>query len=489
MKTSIVSTKSLASLWHQKTAFIDVESNVRVSYTQLHHRVETTAGNLSELNLKPGNAIVVLTNPCIEFYVLLLACLKTKLILIPLNWRENFQTLTDQIHLLQPQLILKGNGNIGYPLQSVTEGSPKSPMLEKTTTESVFNDSALIPWFLMHTSGSSGNTKAVIYTEDMVAMNTLRVTKTANLNEHTVNATLLPVHHIAGINLYALPTIQSGGTVVIYPEFDPERLLKDIDNGVFNCLLVVPTVYQKLADHPNFASTNFSPLTSVSSGGAPISLSLLSTYFEDKNISIQNGCGMTETGPALFLQSKEQASQSPGSVGSPCEGWEISLRDHHHTEVKMGSIGEIWVKGPGLTPGFLNHDGTVTYATNQQHWFSTGDLAEMQIDGQYTIVDRLKDIYICGGENIYPGQVEKVLLQHPDIKEAIVVGMPDKTWGEVGIAWVSTKDDDTDIDSEELNQHCKRFLAAFMVPSQYYKVINFPRTPSGKIIRSKLVQK
>jgi fatty-acyl-CoA synthase len=241
----------------------------------------------------------------------------------------------------------------------------------------------------------------------------------------------------------------------------------------------VPAIYQALALEPGFAQTDFSALRSLGCGGAPMPAPLLETYLE-RGVTVCNGMGMTETGPTVFLADPERAAEKIGSVGKAQILADVRLVAADGRVVDGAGEGELQIRGPGVTPGYFGNARATEAAFAPGGWLRSGDIARRDGDGYYFIVDRIKDMYISGGENVYPAEVERVLVAHPDILDAVVIGVPDAKWGEVGAAYLIPRPG-AEIDAAALLAWCRERLAGYKVPRSLDIVADLPRTAAGKV--------
>jgi len=240
----------------------------------------------------------------------------------------------------------------------------------------------------------------------------------------------------------------------------------------------VPSIYQFMAQHPAFATADFSRLLIGGVGGAPMPVPLLKTW-EQRGVALQQGYGMTETSPAVLTLDREDAVRKAGSSGKPVLHTEVRIVRPDGLDAAVGELGELWVKGPNVTPGYWNRpDANASSFT--EGWLHTGDATRVDEDGFYYIVDRWKDMYISGGENVYPAEVESVLHQLDAIAEAAIIGVPDAQWGEVGLAIVAVKPGHT-LSEAEIHAHCAANLARFKCPRLVRFVDALPRNATGKI--------
>jgi fatty-acyl-CoA synthase len=248
----------------------------------------------------------------------------------------------------------------------------------------------------------------------------------------------------------------------------------------------VPAIYQFMAQHPAFATSDFSRLVIGGVGGAPMPVPLLKVW-EERGVALQQGYGMTETSPAVLALDREDAARKAGSSGKPVLHTEVRIVRPDGTDADVGELGELWVKGPNVTPGYWNRPDA-NQSSFTDGWLHTGDATRVDEEGFYYIVDRWKDMYISGGENVYPAEVESVLHQLSAIAEAAVIGIPNEQWGEVGMAIVAVKPGHT-LRPEEIHAHCQANLARFKCPRLIEFVDALPRNATGKIHKPTLRQK
>src|ERR1700737_4125262 len=280
--------------------------------------------------------------------------------------------------------------------------------------------------------------------------------------------------------LWNVPSLHAGGTVLIMRTFDPGlalSLISDPSRGI-NVFFGVPSIYQFMAQHPAFASSDFSRLVIGGVGGAPMPVPLLKVW-EERGVALQQGYGMTETSPAVLTLDREDAARKAGSSGKPVLHTEVRIVRPDGIDAEVGELGELWVKGPNITPGYWNRPDA-NQSSFTDGWLHTGDAARIDEEGFYYIVDRWKDMYISGGENVYPAEVENVLHQLAAIAEAAVIGIPSEQWGETGMAIIAVKPGHT-LTEAEICAHCEANLARFKRPQLIRFVDAPPRNATGKI--------
>ena len=317
-------------------------------------------------------------------------------------------------------------------------------------------------------------------TQGMKFWNTVHCMMYTAVSRDTRFLCQLPLFHTGGLNVFSYPTFQCGGSVVVMRSFDAGeslRLIGDPDEGITH-IFCVPANFQFMMAHPTFSETNVARLTYAGVGGAPTPLPILQAW-EARGLVLQQAYGMTETSPLVLMLDKEDAIRKVGSAGKPALHMEMRVVGEDGKDVPRGTIGEVWVKGPNITKGYWQQPET-TAAAITDGWLHTGDAATVDDDGYYFIVDRWKDMYISGGENVYPAEIENVLYQHDAIAEAAVIGVSNDRWGEVGRAVVVVKPGKL-LTEDDVVGHCARNLARYKLPHSVVFTDALPRNATGKV--------
>jgi len=266
--------------------------------------------------------------------------------------------------------------------------------------------------------------------------------------------------------------------VTILPGFDAPRVLQLLPD--LDLMFAVPAAYQQLALEPGFDAADFSCIRAWGCGGAALPDVLVERYAA-KGAHVQNGYGMTETGPTAFVAMQEDALRKIGSVGRPQILLDVRIVDAHGRDVPEGDAGEVWMRGPGVTPGYWKRPEETVKTFSADGWLKSGDLGKRDADGCYYVVGRIKEMFISGGENVYPAEIENVLARHPAVLEAAVIGVADDKWGEVGHAFVQLRPGAGAPNNIELAQFCRAALAGYKTPKGFSIVEDFPRTAAGKV--------
>jgi fatty-acyl-CoA synthase len=421
------------------------------------------------------------------------ACARLGAVFVPLNWRLTVPELKFIIGDAAPTLLVHDVEFVDAATELARlcrlpfllgRGGDDSPYERAISRAAAVTEAAHVTHddlsTIMYTSGTTGLPKGAMITHGMTFWNAINLGGPAYVTPSSVLLTVLPLFHTGGLNCYANPVFHAGGTVLVMRAFDPAAALGLIGDPAFGLthFFGVPAIYQFMAQHPAFVETNLSRLVVAGVGGAPMPVPLLETW-QKRGATLQQGYGMTETSPAVLILDVEDGARKAGSAGKPVLHNEVKIVREDGSDAARGEIGELWVRGPNVTPGYWNRpDANRSSFTGG--WLHTGDAARLDDQGFYYIVDRWKDMYISGGENVYPAEVENVLYQLPGIAEAAVIGVADDTWGEVGRAVVVLKPGQF-LGETEIFAHCRANLARFKIPRTIVFAEILPRNATGKV--------
>ncbi len=481
-------------------ALIDTRSERTLSYRRLNDRCSRAAAYLTDaLGVAPGNRVAVLCHNSSDVLELLFACQKTGAIFVPLNWRLAAPELRFILEDCRPVVLVYGDefeavaaalaDEITIPHRvSVSDGQDSD---YERGLDAAAPQARLHPqghddtWINMYTSGTTGVPKGVRITHGNVFFSAVNASMKFRLSARSRCLTFLPLFHVGGLFLFATFVLHQGGSAVIVRHFDPERCLAwlaDREAGISH-VFGVPTNFLFMSQLPAFADADLRHLRGVAIGGAAAPLELLRAYAH-KEVRIQQCWGMTETATIGTVLSEDRCFDKLGSSGLPVLHASMRIVDPEGKEVAPGEVGELWVKGPTVTPGYWNRpDANETSFTDG--WFHTGDAVRTDEEGYFYVVDRWKDMFISGGENVYPAEVENVLYRLPQVAEAAVVGVPDERWGEVGCAFVVRRAGQA-LDAEAVAKHCRQNLGGFKVPKRFVFLDELPHSAAGKITKADL---
>ncbi len=462
-----------------------------------------------------GDRIATLTGNSSDHVVVFFACAKAGLVLVPLSWRLSPRELAAQLELADPQLLL-----VEDELDSLAAGAcallphrPRTAALGPGGVEKSVPPPSRIrpapvagtgrqdvasrleaarevrdddPLLMIFTSGTEGASKAAVLTHANCFWTNLSLSRTMDLGSTDVVLAVLPQFHVGGWNIQPLLAWWTGATVVLERGFEPGRVLQLIAERRVTMLMGVPTQYLMLAEHPDFATAELGSLRHAVVGGAPMPAALLRIWHR-RGVALSQGYGLTEASPNVLCLANEDALRMVGYSGKPYPHVAVAVADPVTGEILEGAAsGELLVGGPGVFAGYFR-DPAATAAVLAGDWLRTGDLVERDAEGYIKVVDRLKDIYISGGENVAPAEVEAALLAHPAVAQAAVVGVADERWGETGVAFVVIRPGMA-TDEQELLEHCGARLARFKVPGRIETVGALPRTALNKVLRARLRQ-
>ena len=338
---------------------------------------------------------------------------------------------------------------------------------------------------LMYSSGTTGRPKGVIITHGMLHFSAVGSFGPCKTTSSSASLAAMPLFHIAAMNVSCLPLLAIGGKTVIMRDFDPKTVLRamsDPELGITH-FFAVPAAFNALRSHELAEASDFSRLETVIAGAETVPESLVQ-WWAAKGVQILEGYGLTETASAGCLLPHRDVGRKPGSTGLPTMYGPMKVMKNTLTEAAPGELGEIWVRGAIVTPGYWNLPDATQEAFHEG-WFKTGDIGRKDDEGYLYIEDRLKDMYISGGENVYPAEIENVLYGHEDIAEVAVIGVPDSRWGEVGCAVIVTRPN-TSVSASDVQSYCARQLARFKQPAHVALVTALPRNGTGKVLKHQL---
>jgi len=442
-----------------------------VTYGELDAGSDAFAAAFHERGLRRGDRVATLTGNTPEHVMVMFACAKAGLVLVPISWRLAAPEIRYQLEDSQPSLFLVEDeyaelaDATGWAFQRPEPGTASPSQVPDVD---VADEDALL---LIYTSGTTGKPKGALLTHANCFWTNLSLDLTTPMAEDDVVLQVLPQFHCGGWNVQPLLAWWKGAKVVLERGFDAGRALDLVERKRVTTIMGVPAVYLFLAQHERFAAADLSSLRRVVVGGAPMPEPLLETWAE-RGIVIVQGYGLTEAAPNVLCLPPEDAERKIGFAGKPYPYVDVDLSDEQ----------ELLVRGPNVFPGYWRNEEATAAAFTKDGWLRTGDIAERDGEGFYRIKGRLKEMYISGGENVYPAEVETVLHEHPRIEDAAVLGVPDERWGEVGLAFVVAGD----VTEEEVLAWCGERLARFKVPKSVRFVEAIPRNGLGKIQKQEL---
>ena len=442
-----------------------------LTYAELEAASERLASSLLARGLARGHRVATLTANSPEHVAVFYACAKAGLLLAPLSWRLAPAELAYQLEDADPAVFLVEDE---YAELAEATGRPFERLALADMTEGLSLDVAVEdedPLLLVYTSGTTGRPKGAVLTHRNCFWTNLSFDLATGISGSDVVLQILPQFHCGGWNVQTLLAWWKGATVVLERSFDPARCLALIEQKRITTMMGVPANYLFISQEPAFAEADLSSLRCAVVGGAPMPVSLLEVW-RDRGVELVQGYGLTEAAPNVLCVPPEDALRKAGSAGKP----------YPHVDVRLSAAGELQVRGPNVFAGYWRDpEGTATAFDGD--WLRTGDVAERDDEGFYWIKDRLKDMYISGGENVYPAEVEGVLHGHPGVADAAVVGVPDDRWGEVGVAFVVPAGE---VSEQELVDFVRGRLARFKTPKSVRFLDVLPRSGLGKVLKDEL---
>jgi len=457
----------------------------RVTYAELDARVRRTAGALAALGLARGDRIAFALPSEPAYLELYFAAARLGAIAIPLNTRLTAAELAFQLDDAEPRLAIRRTP-ADLPERRGTRALSPDELRARTADsprELAVAPGGESPQMLMYTSGTTGQPKGAVLPHRKTYWNTRNAELYFELERSDVVVCPIPLFHSFGLKILSVPALYCGATVVLVDRFDPLALQDCVARHRATLLGAVPVMYDRMLD-AGLAPEKLASLRYGFSAGAAIATDTLARYFA-AGICVKQGYGQTETSILCCLDAAD-AQRKAGSVGKPVRFGEVRIADAEGRPAERGATGEVQVRGPIVMLGYWRRDDE-TAASRVGGWHRTGDLGVMDAEGFVTLVGRLKELYISGGENVYPAEVERVLAQHPSVRDVAVVGVPDARWGESGRAYVVPAHQP--FDAAALLAWAGQRLARYKLPRDVVLVAELPRTASGKVQKHALVSR
>jgi fatty-acyl-CoA synthase len=459
------------------------------TYAELDARSDALAAALLAAGLARGDRVASLTGNSTEHVALFFACAKTGLTLLPLNWRLSAAEVAYQLDDAEPAVLFveADHDELAGAALAAASAAPRRFGFGagvEVAAPPVVAVGADDPLLLVYTSGTTGKPKGALLTHANCFWTNLGFDLATGVQGDDVVLQVLPQFHCGGWNVHALLAWWKGATVVLERSFDAARCLELIERKRVTTMMGVPANYLFMAQDPAFATADLTSLRCAVVGGAPMPEALLRAW-QERGVAIVQGYGLTEAAPNVLCVPPEDAVRKQGYAGKPYPYVDVALRDATTGAFLDGpATGELVVRGPNVFAGYWRNP-VATEAAFAGGWLLTGDVAERDADGYYRIAGRLKDMFISGGENVYPAEVEGVLHEHPAVADAAVVGVPDDRWGESGVAFVVLEADRA-VGVEELGDWCRGRLARYKVPREFRLVDLLPRSGMGKVLKDEL---
>jgi fatty-acyl-CoA synthase len=469
----------------------------KISYGQLAERVRCQATMLKESGVCAGDRVAYLGFNHPAFFETLFAANTLGAIFVPLNFRLTAEELTFIINdagvhtlicddPLQPT-VEQARANLSCHNYFSSESEADNWQHLNTVRASVAPMTNVAPadehdiCLIMYTSGTTGLPKGAMLTHGNILWNNINAMMAFGGSRDDVILTAAPIFHIGALNVMCLNAFQLGSTVALLRSFDPGQVLLDIQRYGATHMFGAPAMFLFMSQHPEFTSTDLSSIKTLLCGGAPVPVSLMELYGE-RGISFCQAYGLTETAPFACGLSEEWATVKLGSAGQAPLFTEVRIVGDDNKALPAGEQGEICIRGPNVMKGYWNRPEATAEAIDEMGWFHSGDIGYMDEDDFVFISDRLKDMVITGGENVYPAEVENVLYKHEAIAEVAVIGLPDEKWGEAVTAVVALNEG-CELTLEGLREFATAHLARYKIPLGLKFVDALPRNPAGKVLK------
>ena len=474
-------------------AAVDLDTGRSFTYREFNDRLTRLAAGLrARFDLEKGDRVAVIAKNSTDVFEMLIACWELGAALMPLNWRLSLREIAAIIADGKPLVVIYDREFAalldGIDIPSVRRGGDDDEY-EALIRESV-SVRERVPLTiddlgtLLYTSGTTGIPKGVIGTFRMMRDTIIHSALHGELSCSSRTLTCAPLFHSAGLFGFSMPAFHYGGTLYVKRTWDPARylsLLTDPEVGITHTV-GVPVQYAMMAALPEFRTAVFPTLRVAVVGAAPVTTGLLATWAA-KGVNLAQSYGLTEAFSVAFLP-PHQAQARPGSAGHRMMHTHLKIADASGERLPPGTPGEIFIKGPAVTPGYWQKAAETAEAF-VDGWFRTGDIGRVEADGTIYIVDRLKDMYISGGENVYPAEIENILAEMDAVAASAVVAVPDEEWGQAGLAAIVLKPGE-DLTVDEVTAYCRQHLAAYKVPKHVRFVDQLPLNAQGKVRKDSL---
>jgi fatty-acyl-CoA synthase len=486
-----------ARIHAEKCALVFVPTGQRFSYAQLNQRTVRVARVwMEQLGLCKGDRVGILAQNSPEYVCAFFAAGKTGVVIVPLNIRQTahelarvvedaglsallYETQFTQIALelraALPQMKLLALDGAEWEA-ALAEAEPRAFCNVPCAPEDVY--------CLLYTSGTTGKPRGVMIPHRMIVWNAYNTAISWQMRDSDVIPILTPMYHAGGLTVFLTPGLLLGATIVLHRKFDASEVWCTIEQERASLLMAVPTIFKMLMEAPEFSTCDTGSVRWFISGGAPLPLYIMQAYL-DRGIVFKQGYGLTEVGVNCFVMSDEDARRKPGSIGKPLLFTAARRIDALGCEVASDQSGELCLKGPHVSLGYWNNPAATAAALDAEGWFHTGDNVRVDQEGFFYITGRVHDMFISGGVNVYPAEVEAELLLHPQVEDAAVIGVEHEKWGEAGAAFVVARGSQP-LSAELLAAFLGGKLARYKVPHHFIFVSELPRTAYGKVVKPEL---
>ncbi|MBY0316226.1 MAG: long-chain fatty acid--CoA ligase [Bdellovibrionales bacterium] len=473
-----------------KTALTDGHTGRQWTYSEFFKIVNAVALRLQQFyKIQKGDRVALLSANELESVALFFATSRLGALLVPINHRLSAPEIDYILDNCGAKLLVHSDEYVQLSQQKKNTSAQIAQLLgagglfsdlqwgEMVEFSAQFADPAMI----LYTSGTTGFPKGAVLTHQGLFWNSVNTTLRLNLSQDDISVNFAPLFHTGGWNVLLTPFIHRGAHTILLKRFDSDLILELLQSYKCTLFFGVPTTLDMMVQSKQFEKADLSSIRYAIVGGEPMPIPLIQQWHQ-KGIPVRQGYGLTEFGPNVFSLNEEHALTKIGSIGFPNFYIQTKVVTPEGSEAKAGEVGELLLRGPMIMQGYWNN-AQATAETIKDGWLSTGDLVRHDQDGFFYVVGRKKEMYISGGENIYPAEVEHVLRSHPSIREAAVIGVRDEKWGEVGCAFVVNSQE---LHPEQIADYCRERLAKFKVPKHFRFLSALPKGDSGKILKKEL---
>ena len=487
-----------AKLTPDRVALIDYATGAETTFAEWNARANRTANYLRSLGVGQGDRVAVYAMNRPEYLDLFWAAPKIGAILQNLNWRLTVHELKGIVESGAPKVLIYSEDwraqveelkpsftTVEHVVAITSPGPGERDIAERNAQSATLESRPELdlddPWGIYYTGGTTGLPKGAVLTHGNMTWNSVNTITSWGITGQHKAALQLPFFHIGGPNIFMVPLVHAGGTSILCSGFDPDETFDLVEHSGITHYVAVPTMFQMLQEHPRWDSADFSKLELVISGGAPCTLPVMEKFWE-RGVDFKMGYGLTEASGNNFWLPPERVREKLGSVGYPIFHIDMKTIRKDGTACADGEEGELLIRGPHVVAGYWRNP-EATAETIRDGWLHTGDIAVRDTDGCYSILGRCKEMFISGGENVYPAEIESVLMAHPRVMEAAVVGVAHETWGEVGRAFLVVEEG---FSEEELKTVLGERLARYKLPRSIVLLDKLPLTAIGKLDKKQL---
>jgi fatty-acyl-CoA synthase len=489
--------KKWAEISPRKEALRCADSHRAFTYAELYERSNALAARLrATYGINKGDRVALLALNEPESVFLFFAVQRLGAILVPVNFRFAPREVDHVLKDSQPKLFIYQEAFADVVAKLEAMPAQRLPFAGSAGLEGLLFADAPVrrfeiegefasPVMILYTSGTTGSPKGALITNQMLFWNSVTTGLRLALTSNDATINFAPFFHTGGWNVLLTPLLHHGARVILLKKFDPENVLDLCEREKITVLFGLPTMMDRMARAERFKTVKLTNLRYAVVGGEPMPVDLIGIWAE-RGIPVRQGFGLTEFGPNCFSLNEEDAVRKRGSIGFPNFYVDTKIVDvaTNRELTAPDAVGELCLRGPACTPGYWKNE-KATADSIRDGWFYTGDLVRRDAEGYFYVVGRRKEMYISGGENVYPAEVEAFLRTNPAIREAAVVGVQDAQWGEAGRCFYATESGQP-LGEAELRGFCVAGLAKYKVPKSFVHMAELPKGDSGKILKKAL---